>query len=100
MFRHNQPMKIWRLTPVHRNHPAWRQSKAATPVVIRAPSASIAQFQAACELTRANVPTLAASPWWRADLLRIEQLQDLRLSRFGPTQILSLDPQPETRQFR
>ena len=83
-------MKVWKLTPVACENPAWRESETTAPVVIRAPNPTVARFQAACEFTRRTLPTLAASPWWRTDLIRIEQLDDPRLSRVGPTQVLGL----------
>lgn len=85
----DQWMRLWKLTPVACENRAWRESETTAPVIVRAPNPTVARFQAACEFTRGTLP-LTASPWWRTDLLRIEELDDPGLSRVGPTQVLGL----------
>lgn len=98
MARQDEWMSVWRLTPVDRENSAWHASETTMPVLVRAPNPTVARFEAACRLTRRNVPSLSASPWWRADLVRIEQLEDPTLNRTGPTHmfgaVVRRDPMP------
>jgi hypothetical protein len=98
MARQGEWMSVWRLTPVDRDNPAWQASETTMPVLARAPNPTVARFEAACRLTRRHVSSVAASPWWRGDLVRVEQLEDPSLSRIGPTRVFGAvvrrDPTP------
>ena len=88
-------MKIWKLTPIDRNHRNWTRSKygrEAKEIIVRAESENKAREFVSSRLCIAVSTTpgdeLPVSPWNQPALVAAAEVEDSNYPKAGPEEIL------------